>query len=109
VITDLAKTERAFEALYKKSAQTEEAFEQLKKKMAHKSQQIDHLILENKAYFEQLDQGNQEMERQITGIVQQEMAEEKKKLIRMDYFVEYFPTALSLIAFASILYFIFRK
>ena len=43
----------------------------------------------------------------VSLLVAEQMEEYKSDIIRMDRFTEYFPTVISLIALASILYFIF--
>lgn len=91
------------------STETEAQFNQVKQELAVKTQQVSDLILKNEAYFNRLEQSKQDMNRDISEIVVKEMTYQKEQIIRMDRFVEYFPTILSLIALAGILFFIFKK
>ncbi|MFW7374449.1 hypothetical protein [Vagococcus fluvialis] len=54
-----------------------------------------------------MTQHKERLDIKVSLLVAEQMEEYKSDIIRMDRFTEYFPTVISLIALASILYFIF--
>lgn len=115
VLDELKTTRKVVSNLHRKTLDTDEKFSQLKE--VFKQQQLDldkktahvsRLITENESYFNQLNQDKQEFDKRVVHLVKNEMAFEKEKIIRMDRFAEYIPTAMSLIALAAILFYIFR-
>lgn len=106
-LTELEKTQQVVKQLHQKSVETEQAFNQLKQEMTNKINQISQLTSSNQNQFEQLNQHKQGLDMEVSFMVNEQMEQEKADIIRMDRFTEYFPTVLSLIALAGILYFIF--
>ena len=106
-LAELEKTQQVVKQLHQKSVETDQAFNQLKQEMTNKINQISQLTSSNQNQFEQLNQHKQGLDMEVAFMVNEQMEQEKADIIRMDRFTEYFPTVLSLIALAGILYFIF--
>ncbi|MDW5525544.1 MULTISPECIES: hypothetical protein [Lactobacillales] len=106
-LTELKKTQQMITQLNQKTVDTDQAFEQLKQDLVEKMNRINQLTSLNQHQFDQLSQHKQGLDREVSIIVNEEIERQKADIIRMDRFTEYFPTVLSLIALASILYFIF--
>lgn len=92
-----------------KTNDTAKQFEQLKSELEGKSESIDQLIYKNENYFRQLDENSQTLDKRVKQLVSDELEHEKKNIFRMERFAEYFPTFVSLVALASILFFIFKR
>lgn len=106
-LAELKKTQQLVAQLHQKTVDTDQAFEQLKQELVEKMNRINQLTSLNQHQFDQLSQHKQGLDREVSAIVHEEIEKQKADIIRMDRFTEYFPTVISLIALASILYFIF--
>ena len=107
VLEELSITKRRMDLLRNKTNETKKQFEQLKIEVDTKTEAIDQLITQNQNYFNQLDESSQTLDKRVKDLVSEQLESEKRGIVRMKLFAEYFPTVLSLIALASILYFIF--
>lgn len=107
VLEELSITKRRMDLLRNKTNETNKQFEQLKIEVDTKTQAINQLITQNQNYFNQLDESSQTLDTRVKQLVSDKLESEKQGIVRMELFAEYFPTVLSLIALASILYFIF--
>jgi len=107
VLEELSITKRRMTLLRDRTHKTEQKFEELKLEVDTKTEAINQLITQNKSYFNQLDESSQTLDKRVKQLVSDKLESEKRGIIRMELFAEYFPTVLSLIALASILYFIF--
>ena len=106
-LAELKKTQQVVSQLHQKVTETERAFSEVKQEVAEKVNQINQLTSTNQKQFEALTQHEKGLDMNVAFLVAEQIEEHKSDIIRMDRFTEYFTTVLSLIALASILYFIF--
>lgn len=106
-LAELEKTQQIINRLNEKTNETNHAFGKVKQEVADKVNQINQLTSTNQKLFEELTQHKEKLDIKVALLVAEQMEEYKADIIRMDRFTEYFPTVISLIALASILYFIF--
>ncbi|MFW3589649.1 hypothetical protein [Vagococcus fluvialis] len=107
VLEELSSTKRRMDLLRNRTHETSQKFDQLKSDVDNKTEKINQLITQNQSYFNQLNESSQTLDTRVKQLVSDQLENEKQGIIRMEIFAEYFPTILSLIALASILYFIF--
>lgn len=107
VLEELSTTKRRMDLLRNRTHETSQKFDQLKIDVDHKTEKINQLITQNQRYFNQLDESSQTLDKRVKQLVSEQLESEKQGIIRMELFAEYFPTILSLIALAGVLYFIF--
>lgn len=106
-LAELEKTQQIINRLNEKTNETNHEFGKVKQEVADKVNQINQLTSTNQKLFEELTQHKERLDIKVSLLVAEQMEEYKADIIRMDRFTEYFPTVISLIALASILYFIF--
>ena len=106
-LAELEKTQQIINRVNEKINETNHEFSKVKQEVADKVNQINQLTSTNQKLFEELTQHKERLETKVSLLVAEQMEEYKSDIIRMDRFTEYFPTVISLIALASILYFIF--
>lgn len=106
-LAELEKTQQIINRVNEKINETNHEFSKVKQEVAEKVNQINQLTSTNQKLFEELTQHKEKLDIKVALLVAEQMEEYKSDIIRMDRFTEYFPTVISLIALASILYFIF--
>ncbi|MDT2472651.1 MULTISPECIES: hypothetical protein [Enterococcaceae] len=106
-LAELEKTQQIINRVNEKINETNHEFSKVKQEVAEKVNQINQLTSTNQKLFEELTQHKERLDTKVSLLVAEQMEEYKSDIIRMDRFTEYFPTVISLIALASILYFIF--
>ena len=106
-LAELEKTQQIINRVNEKINETNHDFSKVKQKKNKKVNQINQLTSTNQKLFEELTQHKERLDIKVSLLVAEQMEEYKSDIIRMDRFTEYFPTVISLIALASILYFIF--
>lgn len=106
-LAELEKTQQIMNRLNEKSNETNHEFSKVKQTLADKLNQINELTSTNQKLFEELTQHKERLDTKVTLLVAEQVEAHKSDIIRMERFTEYFPTVLSLIALAGILYFIF--
>lgn len=106
-LAELEKTQQIINRVNEKINETNHEFSKVKQEVAEKVNQINQLTSTNQKLFEELTQHKERLDIKVSLLVAEQMEEYKSDIIRMDRFTEYFPTVISLIALASILYFIF--
>lgn len=106
-LAELEKTQQIINRVNEKINETNHEFSKVKQEVAEKVNQINQLTSTNQKLFEELTQHKEKLDIKVALLVAEQMEEYKADIIRMDRFTEYFPTVISLIALASILYFIF--
>lgn len=109
VLSQLKATKSTVYDYRQKAIATEEKFEELEERLTEKSAEMQRLLDQNKRYLQQLDHVKTSFEQELTQQVQQAIVPYQQKILRMDRFVEYFPTVLSLGIFGAILYVFFWK